>query len=218
MPKLNPNQVAAAQAQGYEEKSEELKPLPIADGKPYVYKLVGCTSGPAKSNPSKIQWTWEMTLDGLYHPEFVGKGYLERIWHYTPVDGGQEWAIAKMLHAFGYSPDTDTDELINDEATVLAFLTLDSYGTPPKVTMKARRFAYHDETEFPPAQGTEPPFGGADDPNVPAQAYASVAAAQQAPSAVAVTAPADDPWAKAPETPAAASVPPQAQADENDTF
>jgi hypothetical protein len=206
MPKLNPNQVAAAQAQGYEAKAEDkpLQPLPVADGKPYVYKLVGCTSGPAKSNPQRIQWTWEMTLDGRYHPEFVGKGYLERIWHYTPVDGGQEWAIAKMLHAFGYSPDTDTDELINDEATVLAFLIVDSYGTPPKISMKARRFAYHDEAEHPQAQGSEPPFGGDNDPYAPAAVGA-------------VAAPKDDPWAVS-QPSDAVSVPPQAEGAPDDTF
>lgn len=207
MPKLNPQQVAAAQSQGYEDKkSEELKPLPIADGKPYVYKLVACASGPTKKNPSKIQWTWELTLDGRYHPDFVDAGYLERLWHYTPVDGGQEWAIAKMLHAFGYSPDTDTDELINEEATVLAYVTTDSYGTPPKVTMKARRFAQHYEDEYPQAnpQAAEPPFGGDDDPHAPAAVAAAPAASTE------------DPWAVSQNT--ASVVPPQAQAAEGDEW
>jgi hypothetical protein len=151
MPKLSREQIEAAKSQGYETKSEELKPLPCSNGEAYVYKLVACTAGPSKSS-GKLQWTWELTLDARYHPEYVGQGYLEKLWHYTPVEGGQEWAIAKMLHAFGYSPDTDTDELINDEATVLVYVTIDMYGTPPKPKMKARRFALHLPEEVPPAK------------------------------------------------------------------
>jgi hypothetical protein len=205
MPKLSQQQVQAAQNQGYEDKKPvEKKTLPIADGKPYVYKLVACSSGPAKSNPNKIQWTWELKLDDRYHPEFCTGEYLEKLWTYTPVEGGQEWAIAKMLHAFGYSPDTDTDELINDEATVLAYLTTDTYGTPPKTNMKARRFAQHYDEEYPPAQGLVPPFGGEDDPHVQDSAPA-VSVAKE-----------DDPWATS--APAQASVPPQPQTDEDDEF
>lgn len=195
MPKLSTQQVNAAQAQGYEEKSEELKPLPIEDGKPYVYKLVACTVGATKKNPAKMQWTWELTLDGRYHPDFVGNGYLEKVWHYTAVEGGQEWAIAKMLHAFGYSPETDTDELINEEATVLAFLTLDSYGTPPKVTMRARRFAQHYEDEYP--QAISP---------MEQEANEKIAAHNAAVAA----APTEDPWAVTPAAEEPVAVPAQA--------
>jgi hypothetical protein len=208
MPKLNQQQVKAAQDQGYDNEPKALKPLPTDQGQGYVYKLLSCSSGPAKNNPTKIQWTWELQLDARYHPQFVGTGYLERIWHYTDVT--QEWAIAKVLHAFGYSPDTDTDELINDEAVVVIHPTQDSYGTPPKITMKARRFATHYEEDIPPAQGTEPPFGGDDDPYAPQAPAASVAKEE-------------DPWAVAPATPAAVTVPavtvpPQAQTDETDEF
>lgn len=206
MPKLNPHQVKAAEDQGYDNEPKALLPLPTDQGQGYVYKLVACTSGAAKNNPAKIQWTWELVLDGRYHPDFVGKGFLEKIWHYTDVS--QEWAIAKVLHAFGYTPDTDTDDLVNDEATVVIHPVPDTYGTPPKTTMKARRFATHYEEDYPPAQGSEPPFGGDTDPYAP-------------PSAPAAAAPQDDPWETA--APAAAAVatvaaPPVAQVGEDDQF
>lgn len=218
MPKLNQQQVEAAEAKGYANEPKALMPLPTDQGQGYVYKLISCSSGPAKNNASKIQWTWELQLDARYHPQFVGNGYLEKIWHYTDVS--QEWAIAKVLHAFGYTPGTDTDELINDEAVVVIHPTQDSYGTPPKITMKARRFATHYAEDYPEAdpQDSEPPFGGDDDPYAPAAAGAAAST--------------EDPWATDPQpamaaavaAPAAAApvapvtVPPQAHPDENDTF
>ena len=207
MPKLTQQQVNAATSQGYEEKSEELKPLPVGNGEAYVYKLVSCEAGPTRKNPNKIQWTWTLTLDGRYHPDLVGAGYLEKIWHYTAVDGGNEWAIAKVLHAFGYSPDTDTDELINDEATILIYPTTDTYGTPPKISMKARRLAAHSETDYP--QAISPMEQEAND-------YLDQQAAAQA--APAAAAPTEDPWAVDPQAAPAASVPPQAAGDETDEF
>lgn len=195
MPKLKPEQVAAAVDQGYEAKSEDLKALPCANGEAYVYKLLSCTDGLSKSS-NRPQWTWELTLDGRYHPELVGAGYLERLWQYTPVEGGQEWAIAKMLHAFGYSPDTHTDELINEEATVVAYVSAEMYGTPPKPKMRARRFAQHYEDEFP---ATQSPM------EIEAEEQLKAAAAAQAAAAVAAKVTVPD-------------VPPVADTDGNDEF
>jgi hypothetical protein len=216
MPKLTQEQIQAAKQQNAErgisdEPKKPLVALPCGNGEAYVYKLVACTEGPVKSDPTKTkrQWTWELTLDDRYHPDLVGAGYLEKIWHYTSCMPGDEWAITKMFHHFGYSNDTETDELINDEATVLIYPTVEIFNNAPK--MKARRFAYHDEAEYPQVQGSEPPFGGANDPHTPQ----------------------DDPWAttpeavpadlaKTPEVPAPAAapvIPPQAPAaDEDDTW
>lgn len=219
MPKLNQQQVEAARAQGYEDKKPvERKPLPVSNGEAYVYKLVACTSGPAQSNPNKIQWTWELQLDNRYHPELCNGEYLEKVWHYTDVT--KEWAIAKMLHAFGYSPDTDTDELINDEATVLAYLTVESYQSQgiTKSKMVGRRFAQHYEDDVPKAvppmlaeaqatmagyaaQGSEHPASVAN----PTGHYNAPQASAQAP--------ADDPWAGA-----GAVLPPQATGSEEDPW
>lgn len=226
MPKLTQEQINAAKEQGYEGgpggEPKALMPLPIVPGQGYVYKLVACTSGPAKTNPSKIQWTWEFQLDSRYHPEYVGKGYLEKVWHYTDVS--QAWSIAKMLLAFGYSLETETDELINDEATVLAFLVVEEFNGKPK--MRARRFAYHDESEYPQvnAQAEEPPFGGDSDPHAPG--YQGTAATQdiaridqalaQEEAKQAAQAPQDDPWATA--APATSAIPPQAAGDPEDTW
>jgi hypothetical protein len=225
MPKLNKDQVAAAKAQGYEQKSTERKPLPLVDGKPWVYKLVACSVGATAKNPNKMQWTWELQLDARYHPEYCNGQYLEKVWYYTPVEGGQEWAIAKMFHAFGYEPETDTDEIINDEAPVLAYLATDVYQG--KTKMVARRFAQHYEEEYPQAQGAQPPFGGSDDPYTP-QAAAAVAAPAAAAPAASFAKPADDPWAAGPAqaSPAGggygAGVPqqaaPAAAGDPEDTF
>jgi hypothetical protein len=211
MPKLTKQQVQAATSQGYEDKSEELKPLPVGNGEAYVYKLVSCEEGPTRKNPNKIQWTWTLTLDGRYHPDLVGAGYLEKIWYYTALDGGNEWAIAKVLHAFGYVPETDTDELINDEATVLVFPTTDTYGTPPKISMKVRRLAAHDEADYP--QAVSPMEQEAREY---LDAHAAKQAAAAAPAAVA-PAPAEDPWAVGPQD-AVAVIPPQAAGEPEDEF
>jgi hypothetical protein len=216
MPKLTQDQIQAAQQQNAEkgitdDKPKELKPLPVDQGQAYVYKLVACTSGLSKSS-GRPQWTWEFQLDGRYHPEFVGAGYLEKIWHYTSASPGDEWAITKMFHHFGYSNDTETDELINDEATVLVYPTVEIFQNKPK--MRARRFAYHDETEYPQmnnghGQPVGPPFGGQDD-------IAAELAREEAKQAAAAPEPTEDPWATTPEaTPVAAPV---ATPDPDDQF
>ena len=224
MPKLTQDQIQAAQQQNAEkgitdDAPKVLLPLPVDQGQAYVYKLVACTAGLSKSS-QRPQWTWEFQIDERYHPELFNNGYLEKIWHYTSAAPGDEWAITKMFHHFGYSNDTETDELINDDATVLVYPTVEIFNNKPK--MKARRFAYHDETEYPPVsvQSAEPPFGGSDDTQVQGSAatqdIARIGAelakeqAKQAPYSQ------DDPWAT--EAPAAATVPPQAPVSDDDQF
>jgi hypothetical protein len=213
MPKLTQDQIQAAQQQnaekGISDEPKVLAPLPVDQGQAYVYKLVACQAGTAKSS-GRSQWTWEFQLDERYHPDFVNNGFLEKIWHYTSAAPGDEWAITKMYHHFGYSNDTDTDELINDEATVLVYPTVEIFQGKPK--MRARRFAYHDVAEYPEVSGqsAEPPFGGSDDP------HAQGPAAGQGDEPGPYGAPQDDPWATA--TPAAATVPPQAPVGEDDQF
>jgi hypothetical protein len=149
MPKLSQDQVEAATEQGYEDKAPVvLKALPHAKGEAYVYKLVACEAG--LSQNQRPQWKWELTLDGRFHPELINAGYLEKLWHYTATGDGGEWRVAKMLHNFGYSPDTDTDELINDEAPVVVYVTSEIFNDKP--SMKARRFAQWQEDEFPMAK------------------------------------------------------------------
>jgi hypothetical protein len=204
MPKLNPQQIDAAKNQGYEAKTEDLQALPCANGEAYVYKLLSCTAGPSKSS-GRPQWEWVLTLDARYHPNFVGNGYLEKLWHYTGLDGGKEWAVAKMLHAFGYDPETDTDELINDEATVLAYVNVTTNGTtngtPGKPQMKARRFAQHYEDEVPKAKS--PMQIEAEERAEEAAAFQAAAAGQAPVQDAASAAPTDDPWATTSATVAA---------------
>lgn len=224
MPKLTQEQISAAKQQNAErgindDAPKELVPLPVDQGQAYVYKLVACTAAPSKSS-GRPQWTWEFQLDGRYHPEFVGNGYLEKIWHYTAADAGNEWGITKMFHHFGYSNDTDTDELINEEATVLVYPVVDMYQGKPK--MKARRFAYHDEADYP--QAKSPLEQEAEEKMA---AYATQQGVSQGPEHPASVAnpegnyqvPQDDPWAtSAPAASATPAVPPQAQSNEDDTF
>jgi hypothetical protein len=215
MPKLNPQQIDAAKNQGYEAKTEDLQALPCANGEAYVYKLLSCTAGPSKSS-GRPQWEWVLTLDARYHPNFVGNGYLEKLWHYTGLDGGKEWAVAKMLHAFGYDPETDTDELINDEATVLAYVNVTTNGTPPKPQMKARRFAQHYEDEVP--QAKSPMQIEAEERAEEAAAFQAAAAGQAPVQDAASAAPTDDPWATTTATVAASPAAAPVAEPADDTF
>jgi hypothetical protein len=215
MPKLNPQQIDAAKNQGYEAKTEDLQALPCANGEAYVYKLLSCTAGPSKSS-GRLQWEWVLTLDARYHPNFVGNGYLEKLWHYTGLDGGKEWAVAKMLHAFGYDPETDTDELINDEATVLAYVNVTTNGTPPKPQMKARRFAQHYEDEVP--QAKSPMQIEAEERAEEAAAFQAAAAGQAPVQDAASAAPTDDPWATTTATVAASPAAAPVAEPADDTF
>lgn len=148
MPKLSAEQVNAANEQGYESDGEapERKPLPCGANEAYVYRLVECEAGLSKSS-QKPQWVWTLQLSKKHHPEYVGHGYLERLWVYTSTAAGEEWRVGKMLNQFGYSADSETDELIEDGATILVYVYEDEYNG--KVSMKARRCARHDEEQYP---------------------------------------------------------------------
>lgn len=187
MPKLSDQQVASATQNGFDpnDTGADLKPLPTDANQAYVYRLVDVTAGISRGGAGRPQWTWMLTLDDRYHPEFVGRGYLEKVWEHTSVEPGKEAEVARMLNKFGYTPDTETDELILDKATILVFPAQDKYNG--RTTMKIRRTAAHSEEDYPQVE--------LDDEGNPFQAdIAAMDAAEDAKTAEGVAT--ADPWAK----------------------
>lgn len=154
MPKLSQAQVEAAKNAPEGEDFGERQWLPTADGQTYVYRLISVEACVSKAgNP---QWKWTLTLSEDHHPEYINAGYLERLWHYTPLTEGQEWRIGTLLTQFGYTATSDTDELINERAIITAHVVPDEYnGTK---SMKLKRFAAYDSDLHPAVKPDESEF------------------------------------------------------------
>lgn len=102
MPKLD-KKTAAAVA---EQESQSFEPIP--DGI-YTAKLLSVEA--RESRAGNPMWTWELEIDEGDH-----KG--RRQWVNTSLSENAQWKMKEVFDAFGYTTDSDTDEMVGDRIKI----------------------------------------------------------------------------------------------------
>ncbi len=92
LPKKTAERVAANESDGFAALPENIYPA--------VLKEVS-----VKEGPSGEYWSWEFEVEG---GEFDGR----KLWVNTSLSEKADWKMKEVFDAFGYSTDSDTDELI----------------------------------------------------------------------------------------------------------
>lgn len=99
MPKLakdKAKKVAENEGSGFEALPEAIYPV----------RLTGVTVGEGDKGP---YWTWELEVDG--DPDYDGR----KLWCTTSLSDAADWKLKEVFEAFGYTTDSDTDEMIGEK-------------------------------------------------------------------------------------------------------
>jgi hypothetical protein len=113
MPKLPQDRAQGANDQ--EDTAGDFKPLPR--GQQFVFKLIEVeegVTGPNSKNPGTPKWTWKLEVDKDYHPELRKGSWSTRQFEHVPLQQNMDWKMRQLFTGFGYTPGSDTDEIIED--------------------------------------------------------------------------------------------------------
>ncbi len=98
-----------------QEEAGDFKPL--KPGK-YVYRLVEVEegeTGPNSQNPGTPKWVWKLAVDKDFHPELRKGRWQTTLQEHVPLTNNMKWKTKQLFTGFGYTADSDTDEIIEDE-------------------------------------------------------------------------------------------------------
>ncbi len=119
MPKLPKERAEGAQNQ----ESGDYKPL--KPGK-YVFKLTEVeegVTGEKSKNPGTDKWVWKLVVDKDYHPELRKGRWQTAQSEHIPLSENMDWKMKQMFEGFGYTADSDTDEILEDpEARIVGYV------------------------------------------------------------------------------------------------
>lgn len=110
MPKLPQERAEGAQNQ----ESGDFKPL--KPGK-YVMRLSEVEEGETgerSKNPGTPKWVWKLTVDKNYHPELKKGRWQTAFSEHVPLTENMDWKMKQLFEGFGYTADSDTDEIMED--------------------------------------------------------------------------------------------------------
>lgn len=113
MPKLPQERIAGAN----EQEAGDYQPLPTTKGALYVYRLTEVeegVTGENSKNPGTPKWVWKLAVDKDYHPELKSGRWQTTLFEHVPHTPSMDWKNKALFHGFGYSTDSDTDEIIED--------------------------------------------------------------------------------------------------------
>lgn len=119
MPKLPTERVEGADQQD----ASEAKPL-----KPgrYVVQLTEVeegVTGEKSANPGTDKWVWKFKVAKEFHPELKGGRFQTSFFEHVPLTPNMDWKTKQLFTALGYTPDSDTDEIIEDpDAYAVAYV------------------------------------------------------------------------------------------------
>lgn len=119
MPKLPTERVEGA------EKQDSSEPKPLKPGR-YVVELTEVEEGETgvnSKNPGTDKWVWKIRVAREFHPELKGGRFQSSFFEHVPLTENMDWKIKQLYTAFGYTPDSDTDEIIEDpDAYAVAYV------------------------------------------------------------------------------------------------
>lgn len=147
MPKLSEQQAAKVQ------ESEALQGGFLLDPGRYAARLRACEEQAPKPGKEYPYWIWE--FEGL-HDE-AGKQYPGRQWYNSSLSPDSAGFLKAIFEAFGYTADSDTDELLGEWVVLYLEVGTQQEGkNAGKRKNEITRFAEFDaaEWEFDPSTVT----------------------------------------------------------------
>lgn len=118
----------------------------------YVYKLTEVeegVTGEKSKDPGTEKWVWKLALDKDYHPEYRKGRFQTSLQIHIPLTEKMDWKMKQMFDGFGYTPDSDTDEIIeDDEARIVAYVATGKDIVTDEDRTEAKRFIPFDPTKF----------------------------------------------------------------------
>ncbi|AYD86800.1 hypothetical protein SEA_MICRODON_53 [Streptomyces phage Microdon] len=152
MPKLPKDRAEGAANQ----EAGDFKPL-----KPgrYVMRLTEVEEGVCgeqSKNAGKDKWVFKLTVDKAYHPELKKGRWQTAFTEHVPLVETMDWKLKQIFEGFGYTTDSDTDEIIEDEdARIVGYVKTgkDIVSGDPRsevsryVVFDPSKFEKHDEDE-----------------------------------------------------------------------
>jgi hypothetical protein len=98
---------------------------PLKPGR-YVMKLTEVEegeTGPNSKNPGTEKWVWKLLVDKDYHPELRKGRWQTSFQEHVPLTSNMDWKMKQLFEGFWYTPDSDTDEIIEDpEARIVGYV------------------------------------------------------------------------------------------------
>lgn len=145
MPKLPQDRAEGAQNQ----ESGDFKPL--KPGK-YVMRLseveVGET-GERSKNPGTPKWVWKLVVDKDYHPELRKGRWQTAFSEHVPLTENMDWKMKQLFEGFGYTPDSDTDEILEDpDARIVGVVKTGKDIVTDEPRSEASRYIPFDPSKF----------------------------------------------------------------------
>jgi hypothetical protein len=89
---------------------------PLKPGK-YVFRLTEVEEGETgerSKNPGTPKWVWKLLVDKDYHPELRKGRWQTSFQEHVPLTSNMDWKMKQLFEGFGYTVDSDTDEIIED--------------------------------------------------------------------------------------------------------
>jgi hypothetical protein len=133
--------------------------LPLKPGR-YVMRLVEVEEGETgefSKNPGTPKFTYGLQVDKDYHPELRKGKWGTRVSEHVPCTPAMKWKHEQLLNAFGYTVDSDTDEIIEDaEARCVMYSKIGKdIKDPDKKVTEAKRYVKFDPAKFTYAPADE---------------------------------------------------------------
>lgn len=139
MPKLTEAQAEKVQA------SEAVQGGFLLDPGRYAARLRACETKPPGEGKEHEQWEWQFEA---LHDE-AGKQKPGRQWHYTSLSPDAAGFLKAVFEAFGYTADSDTDELLGEWVVLYLDQEIQQKGkNAGKMRNVISRFAEFDPDEW----------------------------------------------------------------------
>lgn len=148
MPKL-PEEVTSAPSS---DNTGDGEYQPLKAGR-YVMRLIEVEEGETgenSKNPGTPKFVYTLQVDKDYHPELRKGRWSTRIREHVPCTAKMKWKHEQIMNAFGYTVDSDTDEIIEDpDARAVAYTKVGrDIKDPEKKTTEAKRYVTFDASKF----------------------------------------------------------------------
>ncbi|AWY07538.1 hypothetical protein SEA_LAZERLEMON_55 [Streptomyces phage LazerLemon] len=145
MPKLPKERAENAANQ----ESGDFKPL-----KPgrYVMRLAELeegVTGEKSKNPGTDKWVWKLTVDKDYHPELRKGRWQTAFQEHVPLTENMDWKMKQLFEGFGYTTDSDTDEILEDpEARIVGYVKTGKDIVTGEPRSEVSRYVTFDPSKF----------------------------------------------------------------------
>lgn len=145
MPKLPQDRAEGANNQ----ESGDFQPL--KPGK-YVMRLSEVEEGETgerSKNPGTPKWVWKLTVDKDYHPELKKGRWQTSFSEHVPLTENMDWKMKQLFEGFGYSTDSDTDEILEDpDARIVGIVKTGKDIVTDEPRSEVSRYIVFDSSKF----------------------------------------------------------------------